>query len=442
MKKCLSVLFVALLLCGGLVFGASAAPAAPVDITAKFTDPAFRAAVYEEIGKTAPAPIYDTDVATVTHLFIEGDYEFVVTVGYVSSGKIKNLNGIEYFTSLTYLDCSGHQLTSLPSLPSSLVHLVCGKNQLTTLPRLPSGLLSLFCDWNQLTSLPSLPSKLQTLYCNSNFITGINVTGLSLDALYCPLNNMTSESAVKGFYGSWGGDFVFQPQNGLNRTALNATLAQAKAIKKGNYTDASWKALQTAITGAEAAAKYLHLTQELIDGYTNLLQKAIDELIEKISVTKTALNAKLAQAKAIKKGNYTDASWKALQTAIANAQAVANSSTATQAQVDAQVTALQKAIDELTEKVTKTALNAKLAQAKAIQTGNYTDDTWNALQTAIANAQAVANSSTATQAQVDAQVTALQNAIDGLRENTAPPAQRTFWQWIMYIFFFGWIWMK
>ena len=49
----------------------------------------------------------------------------------VSAGNISDLNGIQYFLSLTYLDCNYNLLTSLPVLPHTLSYLDCGGNQLT-----------------------------------------------------------------------------------------------------------------------------------------------------------------------------------------------------------------------------------------------------------------------------------------------------------------------
>ena len=58
-------------------------------------------------------------------------------------GKIADLTGIEYFTSLAYLDCSGHQLTSLDvSKNTELEALWCSNNQLTTLDVSHNGQLS------------------------------------------------------------------------------------------------------------------------------------------------------------------------------------------------------------------------------------------------------------------------------------------------------------
>jgi Leucine-rich repeat (LRR) protein len=69
------------------------------NISGKFTDPAFRAAVYEALGKQAGASITAAECAKVDH--------------YINCSGMKNLNGLEYFTSLEYLYLSKGQLESV-----------------------------------------------------------------------------------------------------------------------------------------------------------------------------------------------------------------------------------------------------------------------------------------------------------------------------------------
>ena len=71
--------------------------------------------------------------------------------------------------------------------------------------------------------------------------------------------------------------------------------------------------------------------------------------------------------------------------------------------------------------VNKVALEQKITDAKAIENKNYTEASWNALQAAITAAEAVCNDADATQDDVAAQVTALKNAVDGLKENSEKP---------------------
>lgn len=82
----------------------------------------------------------------------------------VSNYSISNLTGIEYFSSLSFLNCSFNQITSLPELPATLINLNCLANQLTTLPALPTGLLSLDFSGNiNLTSIAGWPPNLNSI---------------------------------------------------------------------------------------------------------------------------------------------------------------------------------------------------------------------------------------------------------------------------------------
>lgn len=110
----------------------------------------------------------------------------------VSSYSIISLSGIQYFTSLTYLECDYNSITSLPTLPNTLKWLDCNHNQLTSLPTLPTSLTYLDCEANQLTNLPTLPNTLTGLECFGNFITNLPTLPNSLKTLQCAANALTS----------------------------------------------------------------------------------------------------------------------------------------------------------------------------------------------------------------------------------------------------------
>jgi uncharacterized repeat protein (TIGR01451 family) len=114
------------------------------------------------------------------------------TALFVQGQQIKNLDGIQYFTALSNLQCSFNQLMSLPTLPSSLQILFCSQNKLTSLPTLPSNLQELDCGGNQLTSLPTLPSSLQELQCSNNKLTSLLTLPSNLEYLDCAKNQLTS----------------------------------------------------------------------------------------------------------------------------------------------------------------------------------------------------------------------------------------------------------
>ncbi|WP_312635035.1 S-layer homology domain-containing protein [Oscillibacter sp.] len=161
------------------------------DITASFTDANFLAAVRANLGKNDGDPIFVSDVAGITLLDVK--YK-----------GIASLAGIEHFTSLRILDCSGNKLTSLNvSGLSELTELYCFGNKLTSLSVANlSHLMSLTCSYNRLTSLTltNLPN-LATLNCNNNALESLDLQGTlnnlsksNLQSLSCQYNRLTSLS--------------------------------------------------------------------------------------------------------------------------------------------------------------------------------------------------------------------------------------------------------
>lgn len=106
--------------------------------------------------------------------------------------NIADLTGVTYFDSITYLDCSYNQLTSLPALPTVfLTTFVCSFNQLTSLPKLPHLLVSMSCTGNLLSKLPALPLSLAYLDCGQNNLSSLPTLPASLIELYCYYNSLT-----------------------------------------------------------------------------------------------------------------------------------------------------------------------------------------------------------------------------------------------------------
>ena len=94
----------------------------------------------------------------------------------VSALNIFDLTGIEDFTNLTYLDCSGNNLTSLDISQNAIDFLICNNNQLTSI-NLNTNLLNLSCWENNLTNLNvSSNTNLTYLYCGTNQLTTIDLS--------------------------------------------------------------------------------------------------------------------------------------------------------------------------------------------------------------------------------------------------------------------------
>ena len=150
-------------------------------------------------------------------------------------------------------------------------------------------------------------------------------------------------------------------------------------------------------------------------------------------VDRTGLTSEIVKAEAVEQGNKTDEAFAALQQAIADAYATVDAADATDASIAAGAKAITGAVEAFNtsadkadpgqgeQKVDKTLLNQKIADAKAIEQGNKTDEAFKALQEAIATAEKAAANDKIPQAGVDAVTEQLKAAIDTF--NTSKDAE-------------------
>ncbi|GIO15428.1 hypothetical protein J19TS2_49830 [Cohnella xylanilytica] len=218
-------------------------------------------------------------------------------------------------------------------------------------------------------------------------------------------------------------------------TAIGAAQAKHDSAAEGGaigqYAAGAKAALQAAIDAAAAVRDDAHVTQEEADAAVEALAAAVAAFeAKRVNVDVSALSLAIHEAQAKHDsafegeadGNYEAGSMDVLQAAISAAKAVLDDEKATQAQVDAAVTALSAAVAVFDSKrvvvdlaALSTAIDA--AQAKhdsAVEgkaNGNYEAGSKAALQAAINAARAVLDDEKATQAQVNAAVTALSEAV-------------------------------
>ena len=172
------------------------------------------------------------------------------------SRNISNLTGIEAFTSLTYLDCSVNQLTSLDvSQNTALTGLNCGSNIILTSIDVSgaNSLTILDCSSNQLTSLDvSQNTALIDLFCYNNQLTSLDVSqNTALTGLYCSVNPLTSldvsqNTALTDFFCfnnllqclnvKNGNNSNFTLFNATNNTNLNCIEVDDVAWSTSNWT--------------------------------------------------------------------------------------------------------------------------------------------------------------------------------------------------------------
>ena len=158
-----------------------------------FPDEAFRNWVLQNISGASDGWLTDSEIAKIKSINCSGTNE--------KKGSIVSLQGIEYFTVLTTLNCEFNKLTRLDvSNNTALTELSCYSNQLTSLDvSNNTALTHLECDFNQLTSLDvSKNTALTFLYCGSNLLTSLDVSyNTALTDLNCASNQLTSLDVSK-----------------------------------------------------------------------------------------------------------------------------------------------------------------------------------------------------------------------------------------------------
>ena len=195
LKKLLALLLALTLACGLLPGAFAAAPAAPVEPTAG--DVAINAANFPDANFRAFVKQYDTDN---NNSLSTAELAAVKTMD-CSAKSITTLWGIEYFTALTYLDCSSNRLAGLAlSKNTALTWLSCNSNRLAGLDLSKNTALThLECADNQLTSLDvSKNTALKALWCKNNALTSLDVSkNTALTQLDCSVNQLPSLDVIK-----------------------------------------------------------------------------------------------------------------------------------------------------------------------------------------------------------------------------------------------------
>lgn len=173
---------------------------------------------------------------------------------------------------------------------------------------------------------------------------------------------------------------------------------------------------EKALKEAEAVNTKTDATQEEVDA-------AYDELLNMVQYldftgNSDSLKVLVDAAKVLNEKLYTEASWKVLKDALAKAEDVLANGNALQEEIDAAKAALQSAMDNLEKiSVDKSKLQNLVNDSKKYEDklDEYTTATAEIFIGVLKNAKDILAKEDATQEEVDAAYTALQNAIFGLR---------------------------
>ena len=344
---------------------------------------------------------------------------------------ISNLKGIEYFTSLDYLDCCGNQLTALDvSKNTSLKILNCIYNQLTTLDvnkntalnKLWCGdnplttldvskntaLIDLYCGCNQLTALDvSKNTALTDLDCHKNQLTSLDVSkNTALTDLDCRNNQLTSLDLSNTNMDDLDCyDNIYQIVVGNDRTFDLSTLpGNFNVAKTSNWSGGTVSGNTLTVDSDQDTVTYKYDCGK--DRRRTFTLKCVE------SADYTKVDAAIAKANALNKDDYKDFS--AVDSAV-NA-VVRGKNITEQSEVDAMAKAIEDAIAALQYKgANYTKVDEAIAKANALNKDDYKD--LSGVEAAI-NA-VVRDKNITEQSEVDAMAKAIEDAIAALQYKDA-----------------------
>lgn len=258
----------------------------------------------------------------------------------------------------------------------------------------------------------------------------------------------------------------------VDTTALRAAINKAKTLVESNYSE-GWAEFQTALNEAQAVNKLRVTTQETVDDATKKLNDAMAALVvKKVDVTNLEVvwyqgaysstdpvpeTVHTAKGKSLPDKGFYWLNVKGLQKNQVTADGVSIRSTDETvvivdrsiegagnenpyiyrqrvdlkvvgegtAEIVATVTLVdgtehQASFTVISAAVTdKSALNALIAEAEALEANDYSTSSWKAMQAALESAKAVAADSAASQSEVDKAKDKLQSAMNALEKAAA-----------------------
>lgn len=194
----------------------------------------------------------------------------------------------------------------------------------------------------------------------------------------------------------------------VDKTVLKNLISKTSIYVQSAYSPVAWQLYTNALMNANEIVANASAKQSQVNAALERLLQAISGL----GVDKTVLKRTLDNAKTYVSTDYSLESFELLQQAITQATVVYNSATATQQEIDGANGRLNTAIAGVS--VDKTALQEAIKQAQSKEKDAYSPVSYAHLQAVKQNAQEVLDKSNAKQSEVNAMVTALNNAIQQL----------------------------
>lgn len=211
-----------------------------------------------------------------------------------------------------------------------------------------------------------------------------------------------------------------------DKAALNEKIAEVKAFAPKGYTAESYasyeESVKEALEAAEAVSANEEAKQEEVDDALKALNTAFAAAQEKLvtldEVIEKALTDNLVPEAS--KDNYTEESWDAYIAARTTLEELKGEDEITEEQVTDAVKALEQAKAGLAEKpeitVNKEALKAAIGGAEKLEanSGQYTEESWKAVEEALENAREIDADDTVSQKEADDAAVTLNAAVEAL----------------------------
>lgn len=199
-------------------------------------------------------------------------------------------------------------------------------------------------------------------------------------------------------------------------TTLKATIQQASTIDRERFTQESLDRLDERVLEANQMLQTDEHTQEALDQMNRRLVRAIDQLEERSSLELALLDLQrlIDQAETFEAQNYTADSFAHLTATIEDAKTLVNEGTDSEEAIRTMHERLEQAIDQLIEVANTDQLASLIVHARSLDSGNYTQDSWNILMDALNQAEGLLQAHEPSQSDVDQAAENLRIAIDQL----------------------------
>ncbi|MCD8316830.1 MAG: leucine-rich repeat protein [Eggerthellaceae bacterium] len=279
----------------------------------------------------------------------------------------------------------------------------------------------------ELAALKALVEQAQSAYPESS---SANYTASTWSAFYGSLQsasdlldaeNPTLISIVEAYF-----SLDYYMHSLIDISGLKDLIDQANSLDEEAYTEESWEMLTNSLGIANTVYTDPDSTQEWVTFAEYMLDASLSALIEAGQevepADKSALTEAISKYQALTSTDYTSDTWQEMEWTLLYAQYVLDDDDATQELVDDAVIFLDLAYSNLVANtpegtVNKTALSNLIAEAQKLTESDYTASSWNVLESALANAQAVYADDNATQSDVNAAYQILVAAITGLESS-------------------------